>query len=372
MSRLRRSGLVCAVACCSVVLAACASGGRPSGTAARWSGPGAPPLPATMPYVAVTGPHTADAVWPSGPAWLVLGTTNGFHDVENRTPVGVETNGGLVAAFGATAGAVAVLPHERLLRSPLLTADGTHSWRPAELPGAVWGAQHAVGLRGRDPSAVLDAAHGTLVVRDGPRWDVLTSGHALDHSGTWTLDSVVWADATHGWVTGHGSTGAAQAFATSDAGRTWHAVHPEPGRAVAALAPCGASRTWVLPVIAASGAETFLRTDDVGRTWTPGKTVTVAAGVPAYGCEGTTVWTAAEVRGHEDVLASADAGRTWSDDGEAPSGLVALQPDSDGSGYAVAGGASPHLLALTRSGRVAHPVSLPSWVATIGETTSGD
>ena len=109
------------MALAATVLAACSSSPTHGGAAGTNVRSGAP-LPATQPYVQLTGGANGYLVWPSGSAWLVLSTSDGFRRVGNRTPVTVDTDGGLVGEFTAAASAVAVGTTERLYRSPLLTA----------------------------------------------------------------------------------------------------------------------------------------------------------------------------------------------------------------------------------------------------------
>ena len=86
-----RAGVVLTAA----VLAACSSTPRQGDEAASSAGSGAP-LRASEPYVQLTGGTSGYLVWPSGSAWLVLYTSDGFRQVSNRTPLAIDTEGGLV------------------------------------------------------------------------------------------------------------------------------------------------------------------------------------------------------------------------------------------------------------------------------------
>ncbi|MDQ1601677.1 MAG: hypothetical protein QOD68_3151, partial [Actinomycetota bacterium] len=160
-----RGAAAVGLAVCLAMLAACA--GTSTDTArgpdgSRWSAP----VPASEPYVVMSDARHGWAVWPSGKSWLVLQTSDGWTHVRNATPVGVPTNGGLALAAAAGSVAVAVLPYDRLLASPLLTAasqTGTAAWEPQELPGAVVDARASVAVSPEGPMVVLRRGGGTLV-----------------------------------------------------------------------------------------------------------------------------------------------------------------------------------------------------------------
>lgn len=353
-----------------VFAAACSHAHHANDAAARF-GPGEPaPLPATTPYVATTGGSTGWAVWPSGTAWLVLQTTDGFAHVTNRTPVAVETDGGLIGSFASDRAAVAVGAHDRLLRSPLLTSTGGAAWVPTELPDAVSNARDAVSIAGRSETAV--AAGGTVLVKTATGWSAVAEVRRLAPAGGLHIDSIVWANASLGWLTAHGRAGQPMAFQTSDGGVAWTALPLATGSVVAALAPCGTGASWLLPVIDTEGIERVLRTGDGGLTWTPGTPLSVAVGAPAWGCLGDEVWTAAHVGGADRVLASADGGNDWVDRGPAPTGLTDLTPAGDGVGFAASTGKSATLWAVGAGGASFNAVRLPGWIAAVGSQTSGD
>jgi len=66
--------------------------------------------------------RSGEAVWPSGAAFLLLHTVDGWQHVTNITPVAVPTGGGLTMAASSRELVVAALPFDRLLVSPLLRA----------------------------------------------------------------------------------------------------------------------------------------------------------------------------------------------------------------------------------------------------------
>lgn len=359
-----------AVAGCLLVAACGSSANHPDAVVA-------PPRPgdlaATQPYLQVESASDAYLIWPSGTAWLVLHTADGFRSVTNRTPLAVDTGGGLVADFADEDAAVAVGPTERLYRSPLVTARGQRPWLPSELPGAVVNGQGAVSLRkARDatlPVAVITRANGSVLQRTASGWRTLTSGRKLSPSGSLRLNSISWLDSrvavVAGAITGRdGNTPVA--FRTGDGGTTWRPLTGLPGNAIAALAPCRTKGDAVLPVLLRPGGEVMLRSSDAGATWSTGRRFD-AASLPAWGCSAAAVWTAARTSGGTSVLVSTDAGRTWRTAGTAPSGLTALAPVSSGNGFAATGGSSPTLYAVSGAARRFRPIRLPGWVATIGQ-----
>jgi hypothetical protein len=362
--------VVASVVLAAAVLAACSSMPRQSGENGSTARSGAP-LPATEPYVQLTGKSSGYLVWPSGPAWLVLSTTDGFRRVGNRTPVAIETDGGLVGQFTGSASAVAVGTTERLYRSPLLTARTAGPWTPAELPGAISDARGAVALRpGGQLSAVTTAAHGSALLRDRGRWRVLTTGRSLDAAGRLTLDSLTWLTAQDVVLTGHGASGAPVAVVSVDGGRSWRRITGVAPTAQAALAPCGAARRWTLPVLASSGREVVYRTVDAGRHWTAGQPFRAAADAPAWGCAGDRVWTVGALGGTERLLVSTDAGRSWQSAATPPARLASLAAGSAGSGFATSATPHPMLWAVRNDGRRFVRVRLPGWVASLGGQTS--
>jgi hypothetical protein len=369
----RRVAAVC-LAVCLATMVACS--GTSTGSArdddrTTWSAP----VPASEPYVVMSDARHGWAVWPSGGSWLVLQTTDGWTHVRNATPVGVPTGGGL--ALSATNGsvAVAVLPYEHLLSSPLLTSaapTGATTWEPQELPGAVVDARASVALRPEGPMAVLRRGAGTLVTGSAGDWTTVAAPARLAPGRGLRLDSVTWAGNGLGWLTGHGTAGSPVAFQTSDDGATWSPLPPTAG-SVAALAPCGSGTVWVLPVLTGGGRLVFRRTVDGGRTWQAGGWLAAAAGRPAWGCRGDEVWSVGRRGDADDLFASADGGVHWTDRGRAPEGVVDLTPVGGGAGFAT----TEHddeaaLWSVHDDGTSVHRLRLPGWVGRLGGTGSGD
>lgn len=314
------------------------------------------------------------AVWPSGALWVLLRTSDGWRDVTNGTPLAVPTGGGLVVGAVPDEVGVAVEPFERLTQSPILTkAPSATEWSPAELPGRVADARDAVAISGTGLTAVLDTASGGALVRQSPTgWTTLTTASTLGHGTSLRLDGIRWASAGVGWLTGHGPAGGSVAFQTTDDGATWIPVAVAAGSFVAALTPCGAGQSWVLPLVTAVGTTVFERTTDGGRSWSAGAPLPLPAGLPAWGCKGADVWTAARTGGGSDhVFASHDLGATWVDRGAAPVGLTDLSPTAGGSGFAMSRrGRDATLWSVGADGARFVKLLLPSWVANLGGPTS--
>lgn len=364
---MRRRTVAAAAGC--LLTAACASG--TDGASGTGGSTPATTLPATQPTVQVAG-SSAYLVWPSGSAWVLLRSSDGFRTVQNRTPVAVETDGGLIGAYTAARSAVAVGVTDKLYRSPLLIARGGR-WAPAELPGAVVAARGAVALQpGGAPSAVVTTAHGTVLVRRPGGWRTMTSGARLAGSGTFRLQTVTWVTRRAAVVTGTSSSGRTPvAYRTADGGATWQPVAGLPAGSGAALAPCRTATALVLPVIGRNGSEAMARSADGGATWQVGHRFPAASDVPAWGCSANAVWTAAEEQRSTHLLTSTDAGRTWRTTAAVPANLTSLAPVDAGDGYATSGGSNPTLYAVDHGARRLRPVPLPAWVATIGQQMSG-
>lgn len=339
----------------TLVAAACGS----NGTSAT-----ADPAPTrTEPYLVMSDAANGIAVWPSGDSWLLLSTQDGFAHVTNRTPQGVDTDGGLAVASAPDHVVAIVGAHERLVRSPVLTAGSSWRWNADELPGAVSDSRSAVSALPQ--SAVSTARRGTLEVRTASGWKPLTNAAAL-HPGL-QLDAVTWANSHVGWLTGTATSGAA-AYATNDGGATWSPVTAATGKNVAALPACGAGQSWLLPVID-NGSMQVLRTSDAGLHWTSGAALPRAT--PVFGCSGSIAWALAKRDGAEHLMASSDGGASWHDRGTTPADVVDVCP-AGADGYATTDDGHAVLWRVSGGGSRFTKIALPNWVATIGEQMSDD
>ena len=312
------------------------------------------------------------AVWPSGAAFLLIRTVDGWRHVTNITPIAVPTGGGLSMAVGSGESAVAALPFHQLVDSPLLrgTSSGA-GWSPGQLPGGVTLGRDAIALGPRGFTAVLGGGGGTAVAKEGSGWSVLTDASRLATGGHLQLDALNWGMGGRGWLTGHGAAGTPKAFTTGDSGRTWAPVGGLAADAVAALAPCGGGRTWTMPVVRAGGTISIAASADGGATWTAGAPLTVPRGVPAWGCHAPDVWMLGGAAGGNDhVYSSANAGRTWTDRGVAPGTVTDLEPIGSHTGFATTITAAGAVLWEVRSdGASFSPIALPGWVASVGNQT---
>lgn len=315
------------------------------------------------------------AVLPSGSAWVLVSTKDGWSHVANGTPPAVPTGGGISLATAGGQLAAGIGPHDQLITSPILTTSNpSHGWSPVELPAGLADSRHAVALDSGVLSAVLTGHGGSVVRRSGQGWATLTTGVTLDGTGRLSLDSISWGAGGLGWLTGHDRAGAAVAFATRDNGRSWTPVPGLGSTAVAALAPCGSGRSWHLPVLAADGSVRVLDSSDAGVSWHAGAAVqTNSGGEPVWGCRGANVWLVGS-SGHQNRLfVSADSGSSWRDAGATPTGVTDLAVTDAGTGFAVGRGSAGALLwSVSTDGSVAfHRLALPDWISTIGGTDDG-
>ena len=328
-------------------------------------------MPATAPYVVMTGGSAGWAVWPSGSAWLVLQTTDGFAHVTNRTPVAVETDGGLIGSFATDHAAVAVGAHNRLLRSPLLTWTGGVAWVPTELPDAVSDARDAVSIAGRSETAVT--AGGTVLTKTATGWSTVADvrpprpgrGSAYrQHRLGQRVARVVDRARARGPADG-----------VSDV-RRWR-------RLDSCAAGHGFSRgrprsVWSRCLVAASGhRRRGHRARSAHRRWwahlddraprcrSPPASPHGAVSATRSGPPPTSEALNASLR-------PTDGGNEWVDRGPAPAGLTDLTPTGDGVGFAASTGKSATLWAVSADGASFKAVGLPGWVAAVGSQTSGD
>jgi len=361
-----------------LVLPACSPSASPqtssisaSDRAGRLASATGAPLPAASPWLRMQDSRSGVAVWPSGAAFLLIRTVDGWRHVTNITPIAVPTGGGLSMAMSSGQRAVAALPYHQLVDSPLLRGDSSGtSWSPGQLPGGVTLGRDSIGLGPRGFTAVLRDGGGTAVAKEGHGWSVLTDASRLAPGAHLHLDALNWGVGGRGWLTGHGAAGTPKAFTTGDSGRTWAPVGGLAADAVAALAPCGGGQAWTMPVVRAGGTISIAATADGGATWTAGAPLTVPRGAPAWGCHDQDVWILAGAGGGDHVYSSANAGRTWTDRGVAPGTVTDLEPTGSHTGFATtttAGGAV--LWDVRGDGASFSPIALPGWVASVENQT---
>jgi len=316
--------------------------------------------------------RTGDAVWPSGAAFLLLHTVDGWRHVTNITPIAMPTGGGLAMATSSGEVVVAALPFEQLVVSPLLRSPLSRtSWSPDQLPGGLTLGRQSVALGPRGVTAVLRAAGGTVVEKGKHDWSVLTDASRLVPRGHLQLDGLRWGAGGRGWLTGHGPAGSPVAFMTTDSGRTWAAVAGLAPDAVAALTPCGGDQGWTMPIVHARGTISLAASVNGEVTWTTGAPLIVPKGAPAWGCHGDEVWMLGGSTDGDHVFSSANAGLTWTKHGVAPAGLTDLTPTGGHEGFATSVSTQGALLwVVRRDGGSFSPMPLPGWVAIVGNQST--
>ena len=363
---------VAALASMLIMLSACSQPTSPQATpqdrAQQLARSTEAPLRTASPWLLMSDGRSGDAVWPSGAAFLLLHTVDGWRHVTNITPIAVPTGGGLTMAASSRELVVGALPFDQLVVSPLLRSPNSGTtWSPDQLPGALTLGRQSVALGPRGATAVLRQAGGTVVEKGEHGWSALTDASRLAPGGHLHLDGLRWGAGGRGWLTGHGPAGSPVAFTTNDFGRRWAAVAGLAPDAVAALTPCGGDQAWVLPVVRARGTMSIAASVDGGATWATGAPLTVPHGSPAWGCHGQDVWMLGGAASGDHVYSSANAGVTWTDHGAAPLGVTDLAPTGSGAGFATGTTAKGAILwAVRGDGTSFSHVALPGWVTTVG------
>jgi hypothetical protein len=315
----------------------------------------------------MTDARTGFAVWPSGVRWIVLGTTDGWRTVQNRTPVAVPTDGGLVLAARGVHAAVGVLPYQQLTVSPVLRSTGSgRVWDPSQLPSALLPAPGSLSLSEHAAFAVLADGSVAMSSDGSSSWSRVEGfGSSPSVSGT-RATGVVFPDGRAGFVTVTGPGDRPVLFAGAEAAETWTPVGlPLSGSAPAvALPPCLAGSTWVATVM--QNGRLLLFTAPTSRgPWTQGQGLAVPA-TPLVACSAHRVW-AVIPTDSEDVLATADLGGAWTTRGSLGGRVSSLAPVSDTEAFASDDDPGRVLrITLTSGATTTQPLPLPDWVATIG------
>lgn len=348
-------------------LAACSgTGGAPDGPVSS--------SPRASASIVMRDQSHGTATVPSGKAWLLLGTADGWRTVHNITPAAVPTGGGLALDQRTNLTALGVGAYDRLVDSPVLTTtDPAKGWIPEELPAGLADSQRAVAVDVDAVTAVTTTSGGTLLRLRNGQWQQVISAAGLDATHRLVLDSIVWATRGIGWLTGHTTGSGPVAFQTLDDGRSWTAVSDAPAGAVSALAPCGTGDDWQLPFLTADLSIRVSRSVDLGRSWALGAGIPAGSRTPAWTCRGSGSWLLQASGGGHRLWASGDAGMTWTSTGSAPSGVTGLAMIGPTTGYAVGRGtAGAELWSVTSSTPARFvTVALPAWVATIGGAQAG-
>ena len=355
--------------CAALLIASIAGCGARSGEPG-----GATTGSAPASQLVMTGALSGFAVWPSGGQWVLLATSDGWHSVQNRTPLAVPTDGGLVLAADADHVAVGVLPHELLTYSPVLgSVTAGKAWTPTQLSAALLGSSSSVARSEHATWAVL--AGGELVTEpDGSRqWQQVTTPVMLDATGHFTVTGVAFPDGATGFVTGSGPAGRPVLFQSTDLGRSWHAasVSLDGEGTATSLAPCRVGTTWVAPVFSGGRLRVFTASDAHG-PWTAGSPLPMSS-LPAVACGPDRVWAAVpEAGGDSDVLFVQAPGGPWTDQGTLPSRVASLAVASADQGFAATAEADAVLSVTLGHGPLTAWLALPNWVASLGSGSTGD
>jgi hypothetical protein len=326
------------------------------------------------PRLVMVDASTGYAVWPSGVRWIVLATTDGWRTVEDRTPVAVPTDGGLVLAATDSRVAVGVLPHEQLAVSPILqTAPAPVSWQPSQLPSALLAAPGSLALAPRATWAVL--ADGRTVVSaslGSDIWSTAVTAGELDSGGELTLTGVDFTGGRTGtgFLTARGPATRPVLFVSTDSGGSWHparlpAVSGSDGGTATALPPCLVGSTWMAPIVSGGRLRVFTSADPAG-PWAAGPALP-ATTEPAVACGPDRIWVATGHGSGGDVH-TATPGGAWVLAGRVDGAVTSLAVVSSREAFATLDG--PARLETLRLGATltATKAPLPDWVATIGGT----
>jgi hypothetical protein len=357
------------------VLAACGS----SAAAEPAAGPGFAPAAAGQPRLLMIGPTRGFLLWTSGPASVLLATTDGFRTFTNATPPAVPTQGGLILGRDGRHLVVGVLPTGGLTTSPFLVGDGSRpGWSGGQLPGTVANWPDSVALQGSTVWALVGTDRAGRLVESsdgGVSWTESTLAGRLDPSGQLWLTGVTWTDRAHGWLAGAARAGQPVLFASRPGGSGWLPVPLAPmpgtvqGATEAATVPCAAGTgLWTLLVVQPStggaGSAVVERSGDAGASWVAGNAVAGATGQPVLGCGQGQLWLAVPGAPSGHLMVSSDGGSTWQDQGATPGAVTSLAVTGLGSGLAVTGaGNSARLWSVSENGGRFTPIPLPAWVA---------
>jgi photosystem II stability/assembly factor-like uncharacterized protein len=317
--------------------------------------------------IVMTSPSDGYAVWPSGVRSIVIGTTDGWRTVTNRTPLAVPTDGGMV--LGATSQSVVtgVLPFHLLTISPVLTSsDLGKTWAGSQLPGALNDNPHALARVGETTYAVLAKTGEVVEQHDGASaWAHLTSPTELDPAGGFTPQGISSPDGQTLFVIGESSPkAAARAFVSRDRGGTWT------GLAVGSIgieqttdAPCVAASGWLFPVRSQSGVQVARLTSAFLQTSIA--PAVVPASNPALACGGGLVWIAVTEGDNTRVVTVGSTGKPHYL-GQVSGRITALAPTSATQAFAATSDVAKIGTLTTQPSLQLTTTPLPSWVATVG------
>ncbi len=321
--------------------------------------------------VVMTSASNGYAVWPSGARWIVIGTTDGWRTVVNRTPMAVPTDGGLVVLARQAQLWVGVLAHQLLRVSPVLQAGGAaRTWVPSQLPGALLPTSSSLARSAHALWAVLADGRVAQLPDGSQAWSVLgVVNTEMAHLGS-PARGIDFADGAHGLIWAADPAGHPVLWSTTNEGATW--VHQQladsaPGQVLAA---CHVDELWLVPV-AEPGRLVLYSSSSPHGPWTKGGAL-AAASPPVVACAPHSLWAAVPRDGGGEIYVTVDTtgSAAWVDRGALASQLTSLAPVSESEAWATSDDATAvFAVNLPSAGAGKIIVSrtvLPQWVTTVG------
>jgi len=320
------------------------------------------------PQLVMSGPTTGYAAWPSGGAWVVLHTTDGWATVVNRTPLAVPTDGGLRIAVGPGRVAVGVLTHEYLKVSPVLVSDADGSrWIPSQLPGELAAGPWSLARSGHATWAVLADSHAVVVHADSAqRWRTAPGSRSLGPADGFTPQGIVFPSPATGFLLGESEDGGSPLFVTTDAGQSWRAVAaPKPaadGRQ--SLLVCRLADTWAAVVLDGERLQ-LLTTTRIQRPWTIGPSLPWTGDqTPVVACGPTGVFAVTPQDSGQHLQMAVPGANSWQDKGLLPAAVYSLAVPDRSHAYAATDNGQA-LLEVGLGAATTRWLPLPAWVSSL-------
>jgi hypothetical protein len=300
-----------------------------------------------------------------------MATSDGWHTVVNRTPLGVPTDGGAIVSADATNVDVGVLPFRLLKVSPLLTSStGGVRWEASQLPAGLNDSPHAVARRDQTTFAVL--ANGVVVVSQGSsgKWSTLTVAKTLDPSGGFLPSGIASPDGKALVIFGTSKSAETAAYVSNNGGLSWQALRlpTAAAGAVTSLSPCRSSTGWLIPLLTSKGV-VVNRAARVGGPWTSAP-APIPVINPVTVCGAGRVWLSV-TRDSQSNLWTLDQSGPWRNTGSVAARIISIAPISASRAFAAT--ADQTVIATltistssTSSSLTLGKVKLPSWVSTVG------
>jgi hypothetical protein len=309
------------------------------------------------------------AIWPSGVRSIVIGTTDGWRTVVNRTPLAVPTDGGMVLAATPQSVVTGVLPFHLLTISPVLTSsDQGKTWTGSQLTGPLMESPNALARLGTTTFALLAKTGELIAQRDGQQtWSHVTSPRELDPSGAFKPQGVASPDGTTLFVVGANSaTRGASAFASTDAGETWKAlVLGATGGLEKSSAPCATAAGWLVPMRSQGGGVIHRLTRKFVELPMPSDVAIVPASNPVIACGGGLLWISV-TRGNNTRVVTVDSKGDPHYLGDVSGRITAMAPTSSTQAIVATSDLTKMGALTTLPALHLTPISLPTWVSTVG------